>query len=72
MKANASLNHHRPATMIIPGHRAWYLATRGKLAHRAGQIVTILVCHRTQILVRFPDGSQSHTHRRHLQPVSYS
>ena len=72
MKVNSAPEPQRRPSMIVPGHRCWYMATRGKLAYRAGQIATILICHHTQILVRFPDGTQSHTQRRFLQPVSYS
>ncbi|GAH97011.1 unnamed protein product, partial [marine sediment metagenome] len=56
--------------MITVGHQYRYIAWRGKLADRCNQTVTVLLSQRTQVLVRFPDGHQAHTHRRFLRELA--
>lgn len=55
--------------MITAGRQYRYIAYVGKLASRCNQIVTVIKCQRTQILVRFPDGHQAHTQRRFLRQL---
>lgn len=55
--------------MITVGCQVRYSARRGKLAHRSGQIVTVLSVQKWQILVCFPDGHTAHIHPRFLTAV---
>lgn len=55
--------------MITEGRQYRYIARRGKLASRYDQIVTVLHCQATQIVVAFPDGHQAHVEARFLQPL---
>lgn len=56
--------------MITVGRQFRYIAQRGKLSRRWGELVTVLAVQKWQILVRFSDGRTAHIHPRFLQKVT--
>ncbi|MBA7558165.1 hypothetical protein ES705_50957 [subsurface metagenome] len=56
--------------MITVGHQYRYTAWRGPLRDRCDQVVTVLHCYPTRIMVRFPDGHEACTQRRFLRQLA--
>lgn len=56
--------------MIAIGRQFRYIAQRGKLSRRWGELVTVLSVQKWQIRVRFADGKTAHIHPRFLQQIS--